>query len=111
MDGQNPAPPFRNPGMIRFPGKYQQAMVSTMVSKRCERISSIHSRIVAEAQILFMAPFTAIFSRALVRDFGTRVTSQRLGGFSEGRGTFPILNPGIRTFQETIKKPGETAGF
>ena len=26
------APPFRNPGMIRFLGKYQQTMVSTMVS-------------------------------------------------------------------------------
>ena len=34
------APPFRNPGRIRFPCKYQQTMVSTMVSKWC-RIPSI----------------------------------------------------------------------
>ena len=36
------APRFRTPRSIRFPCKYQQTMVSTMVSKWC-RISSIHS--------------------------------------------------------------------
>ena len=42
VDGQN-LHHLRTPGMIRFPNKYRQTMVSTVVSKWC-RMSSIHSR-------------------------------------------------------------------
>ena len=86
------APPVRNSGMIRFPCKNQQTMVSTIVANWCERISSItsHQRC--------LLSFYAFLKPLFIESLGLT----RLGGFPVVHGVFPA---GKRRRRGGIRRP------